>query len=117
LAAYIGQAFTSYTERRKAGREDGGEAHKKGQYFCSAMPNNPSLCLIGSVKPFWNLLTHSFVVHNAHPWHTVLNGIYGFPKVRVRLNDSRFLNLYIPIGKTGQKRVVNLLYGTGRKEH
>jgi hypothetical protein len=28
-----------------------------------------ALCLIGSVKPFWNLLTHSFVVHNAHPFY------------------------------------------------
>jgi hypothetical protein len=76
-----------------------------------------ALCLIGIVKPFWNLLTHSFVVHNAYPWHTVLNGIYGFPKVRMLLNDSRLQNLIIPIGKTGQKCFVYLLYRTGKKEH
>lgn len=33
-----------------------------------------------SVQPLGDLFTHSFVVHNAQPWHTVLNGLFGFPK-------------------------------------
>lgn len=50
-----------------------------------------------SVKPFWNLLTHSFVVNNAEPWHTVLNGIYGFPKgSKFLLYMMEVANRFIP---------------------